>query len=209
MKNQTKLLSTLIMGLFLTTVFTQCGDAKKTADNVGDKTQQVADNAAKTVTDAANKTGEMVDDAAKTAEDMAKMDSKDGSLSFEQGSWAYNVLHGINSGNTTVFTLDQIPFEGEELSDAGAAQLDNLADILKANPGWNIEIQGHTASPAKKLANGIGRAKWVQLKMNTRGITGKQISAKGYGDDKLIAGIDPTDEKNRRITIALNKSGDK
>jgi len=187
-------------------LFTQCDEAKKAGNETVKATKDLANDTKEVVKDAVDTTKDAVDDVTDAANEAVDgMTAKAGDLSFEAGSWADGVLKGITSGNTTTFTLDQIPFEGEELSDAGKQQLDNLAEILKANPEWSIEVQGHTAAPTKKLANGFARAKWVQLKMNTRGITGKQISAKGYGAEDLLAGVAPESEEQKRITIALTK----
>ncbi len=204
----TKLLSTLFVAFLTVAMFTQCGEAKKGAENVADKTGEMVDDATdkagEMVDKAGEKAGEMVDEAKKTTEGLTEMDSKEGSLSFEQGSWAYSVLQGINAGNTTTFTLDQVPYEGEELSEAGAQQLDQLAEILKANPNWKAEIQGHTAEGV--TGNGGIRAKWVQTKLVLgRGVKNKQLSSKGYGSEKTLSGLEPTDEKNKRITIELTK----
>lgn len=215
------LLSTLFVALLSIAIFTQCGEAKKGAENIADKTGEMADDAAKKVgdmaDDASKKAGEMADDAKKVADDLTEMDSKEGSLSFDEGTWAYSVLQGLKAGNTTTFTLDQIPYDGseeDELSDAANQQLDNLAEILKANPDWVIEVQGHTekannaVGATKKKATSKVRAMWVQGKLNLRGITGKQISSAGKGDDNLLSGLEPKDNKHRRITIALTKGGE-
>jgi len=209
--NKTKLFSILSACVLCVAIFSQCGEAKKSIDDTANKTTNMVDEAGK-------KAGDMVDEAGKKAGDMAndmkdkaketmnEMDSKAGDLSFEAGSWADGVLQGMNSGSTTVFTLDQVPYEGEEISAAGKEQLDNLAANLKANPDWTAEIQGHTASPAKKLANGGGRAKWVQTKLVLgRGVKNKQLTSKGYGDEKLLPGIPAEDDKHKRVTVAISK----
>ncbi len=210
MNNKIKLLSTLCIGFLCASLFIQCGESGK---KVADKTEEIADKAEEMADKTGDAAKEMSDDAAKTAEDLAGMDAKEGTLSFEKGSWSYNVLKGLTSGNTIEFTLDQIPYEeGKDLTDAGKAQLDDLAAILKANPDWIIEVQGHSeeadnvvGTKAKKVST-KARASWVQAKLNLRGITGKQISSKGYGSEKLLEGLEPKDEQHRRITIALTKS---
>lgn len=209
--NKKNLLSILAMGLFCVAIFTQCGEVKKGAEETANTATDMADEAADKAGDMADKAAETAGDMADEAGDMAKetmneMDSKAGDLSFEAGSWADGVLQGVNSGSTMVFTLDQIPFEGEEISAAGKEQLDNLAAILKANPEWNAEIQGHTAAPTKKLANGFARAKWVQTKLVIgRGVKNKQLTAKGYGAENLLPGVPEEDEKHKRVTVAISK----
>ena len=214
MKN-TNLLSTLFIAFISVALFIQCGEAKKGADNIANKTKEIVDDAANKTGEIAknmsDKAGEVANDIQKTTEELTGMDSKEGSLDFGQDTWAYSVLQAVNTGKTTTFTLDEIPFEGEELTDAASEQLDNLASILKANPDWVIEVQGHTEKAdnaigsGKKKVTSKARAVWVQAKMNLRGITGKQISSTGLGDGNLLPELDPKDDQHKRITIALSK----
>jgi len=208
--NKRSLLNMLVAGLFCIALFTQCGETKKAAEDTAKTGAEMADEAADKAGDMANeaadKAGDMAEDMKDTAnEALDEMDSKAGELSFEAGSWASNLLQGVNSGSSMVFTLDQIPFEGEELSAEGTQQLDNLAAILKANPDWNAEIQGHT-SKAQKVGNGGVRAKWVQTKLVVgRGVPNKQLSSKGYGTDNLLPDVPEDDDKQKRITVSISK----
>jgi outer membrane protein OmpA-like peptidoglycan-associated protein len=118
------------------------------------------------------------------------------------------ITHGTG---TMVVVLDKIPFEGEELSDEGNAQLDALADMLKNNPNLHIEIQGHTTqaknavgATTKKTLSGA-RALWVKTKLSLRGAAASQMDANGYGDEMLLPEIAPDDEAQKRIAIAMSK----
>lgn len=216
MKTNTKFLSPVLVACFCMALFTQCGEAKKEASDVKSEVEKGAENVSEEGKKMAEEGKKTMEEGKKEAEEtLNEMDSKTGTLEFESGSWGANVLAGIGSG-TTVFTLDQIPYgedeeDEKELSDAAKAQLDALAKILKANPDWSIEVQGHTEKPktglgeAAKKTGSFAKAKWVQAKMNLRGITGKQISAKGYGSDQLLTTLAEDDKAQRRIMIALTK----
>ena len=109
-------------------------------------------------------------------------------------------------------TLDAINWEGEELSAEGRAQLDMIAGLLEANPNLKAEIQGHTAKKgsavedkAAKAASGI-RAAWTKAKLVIgHDAAAKNLTAKGYGSERPMEGIDPADESQKRITIELSK----
>jgi|GEM_PF-3397074 len=206
---KTRLLSILATGIFCVAIFTQCGEVKKGAENAADKTKEMAGDAAdatkKMAGDAADATKKMADKTVEAGKDAVNaIDSKVGDLSFEAGSWADKLVKGMTSGSSTNFTLDQVPYEGEEISAAGKEQLDNLASILKENEGWAAEIQGHTTG-TQKVGNGGMRAKWVQAKLMARGVKNKQLSSKGYGADNLLSGLPEDDDKHKRITVELSK----
>ncbi len=206
--NKINLLSILAACFFCVAIFSQCGEAKKSADHAADKTSSMADKTAekagKMADETSKKAGKMADDMKDAAnKTLDEMDSKAGELSFEAGSWADGVLKGINSGTNTVFTLDQVPYEGEQIPAAGQEQLDNLADILKANPDWKAEIQGHQVANTKKT--GGLRAKFVQGKLVFRGVKNKQLTSKGYGSQMLLTDIPAEDDRQKRVTVKISK----
>lgn len=133
-------------------------------------------------------------------------------LSFNEGSWAWNLQDYMDNGSgEKVFILDQIPFEGDEISVEGKQQLDDLAALLKAHEDMNIEIQGHTkeaknaVGKTSKKATSKARALWVQTKLSLRGVSGKQMKARGLGDDSLLPGVPGDDDSQRRIAVAMSK----
>ena len=132
--------------------------------------------------------------------------SADG-LNFEENSWAWTVQNFLANGTgSNSFTLDKIPYEGEEVSAEGKAQLDDLAALLKAYPDMKILVKGHSRvgdnmieKKANKASSKI-RALWAQGKLSNRGVSGSQMKAKGIGGDEPLA-VDPKDDSQRRITI--------
>ena len=146
-------------------------------------------------------------------EDMDAMESKGTDLGFEEGSWAWTLEDYFNNGSSEsqMFTLDQVAYEGDELSDLGEKQLDDLATFLKAHPDNGIILRCHSreasnaAGRAAKMTGTKIRAVWVQEKLKARGADGKQIDAKGVADSYLLEGIDGKDEAQNRITIEVKK----
>jgi hypothetical protein len=146
-------------------------------------------------------------------DDMDAMDSKGTDLGFEEGSWGWALEDYFNNGasESQMFTLDQVAYEGDELSDLGEKQLDDLATFLKAHPDNGIILRCHSreasnaAGRAAKMTGTKIRAVWVQEKLKARGADGKQIDAKGVADSYLLEGVDGKDDAQNRITIEVKK----
>ena len=84
--------------------------------------------------------------------------------------------------------------------------IDQIAEMLKANPSLKISVEGHTDNVGVKTANQAlseNRAKAVVSACIAKGIDKSRLSAKGWGQDKPIS--DNTTEegkaKNRRVEI--------
>jgi OmpA-OmpF porin, OOP family len=84
--------------------------------------------------------------------------------------------------------------------------IDEVADMLKANPSLNVSIEGHTdntGTPAANKTLSENRAKAVMNALITEGIDKSRLSAKGWGQEKPVS--DNTTEegkaKNRRVEI--------
>lgn len=95
-----------------------------------------------------------------------------------------------------------------DITPAGKAVLDALLPILKAAPGTNMEIGGHTDSQgnaAKNLDLSQRRAVAVRAYLAANGIAENTLTAKGYGaaqpvaDNKTEAGR----QRNRRIAFKV------
>jgi outer membrane protein OmpA-like peptidoglycan-associated protein len=81
--------------------------------------------------------------------------------------------------------------------------LDNVVTVLKSNPDWNVEIQGHTdnvgnADKNKSLSE--KRAIAVKNYLASKGVT-NSLKANGYGQERPIADNKTTagKAKNRRV----------
>lgn len=123
--------------------------------------------------------------------------------------WASDLKVWITSGEgMKSITLDKISGEGE-ITDQGIAQLEMVAAILESNPTIKGEIQGHSANKGKPAQEKIGsaaRAEWTRLKLIFgHDAVAKNVTAKGYGSEMPIEGVDPADDKQKRITIRFSK----
>ena len=109
-------------------------------------------------------------------------------------------------------TLNAISWEDEEISAEGRAQLDAIAALLEANPNLKAEIQGHTPRKGSKMEESAAkvasktRALWTKGKLVIgHDAVAKNLTTKGYGSDKPLEGIDPADDRQKRIVIELSK----
>ena len=90
-------------------------------------------------------------------------------------------------------------------------ELDRLVEILKANPGLEIELHGHTDNQGDaklNIALSEQRATAVQKYLESHGVLAKNISGKGFGGTKPIAPNDKEDnrKKNRRVEFVIIKN---
>lgn len=84
--------------------------------------------------------------------------------------------------------------------------INQIVEMMKANPGLKIGVEGHTDNVGNPKSNKIlsdERAKSVVTAIVAQGIDTKRLSAAGYGQDKPIAD-NKTEEgraKNRRVEL--------
>ncbi|MEO8150561.1 MAG: OmpA family protein [Bacteroidia bacterium] len=84
--------------------------------------------------------------------------------------------------------------------------IDQITEMLKANPTLKISINGHTdnvGTPASNQTLSESRAKSVMNALIAKGIDKSRLSAKGWGQTKPVADNDTEDgkAKNRRVEI--------
>lgn len=112
----------------------------------------------------------------------------------------------------TWFNFDQLVFKtgAAELDmDESKAQLDNIAEILKAFPKVKLKIGGYTdntgaADVNKKLSQ--ERADAVKKALVAKGTAPARLEAEGYGPEHAVCPANDTDEckaKNRRIAVRV------
>jgi len=185
-------------------------DAEKNTDEMVDDANDQMEDTQDQMDDAMNG-AEQNEENAKVNDDMEHTAS-DGDLNFDEGSWAWSIQHYLTSGSgENSFTLDKVPYEGDEISAEGKEQLDNLAALLKAYPDMNVLVKGHSRigdnaiEKTTNKASSKARALWVQAKLSNRGVSGSQMKAKGIGGDELLADVDGKDMLQRRITIEFEK----
>jgi outer membrane protein OmpA-like peptidoglycan-associated protein len=113
---------------------------------------------------------------------------------------------------TRTYTLDNVHFATgkAELEKASYKSLDELANMMKANPSMEIEIGGHTdnvGSPQANLKLSQERAESVRHYLISAGIQPSRIIAKGYGDTQPVSD-NSTEEgrsENRRTEVRILK----
>lgn len=114
----------------------------------------------------------------------------------------------------TTVELENVLFEraSARLSNLAEArkQLDELAQIMKDNPGMAIRLEGHTdnrgnAELLKELS--LERVKTVKEYLVEQGIRPERIEVKGYGGEKPLNTSDDLSEreKNRRVEFVIIK----
>jgi OOP family OmpA-OmpF porin len=84
--------------------------------------------------------------------------------------------------------------------------VDEIAEMLKANAGLKISIEGHTdnvGAPASNKTLSENRAKAVMNGLVAKGIEKARLSSKGWGQEKPISDNSNEDgkAKNRRVEI--------
>lgn len=130
---------------------------------------------------------------------------------YEEGLITYSVE--IIYEPTRIFTLENVYFEFDKstLKPESYPALNELVDLLKAEPTMEIEISGHTdnvGTPQSNMILSQNRAESVRQYLINKGISPSRVKAVGYGDTKPVASNE-TDEgrqMNRRTEVKiLNK----
>jgi outer membrane protein OmpA-like peptidoglycan-associated protein/Fe-S-cluster containining protein len=117
-------------------------------------------------------------------------------------------VHKAKEGEN--FVLNNIYFEtnSDKLTSSSKIIVEGLANYLKENPNIKIEIEGHTDNIGNAKDNdalSTDRAFSVKSEIESFGIDGNRISAKGYGSQKPIADnhSEAGRAKNRRIEFLI------
>jgi OmpA-OmpF porin, OOP family len=110
------------------------------------------------------------------------------------------------------FTMDGITFDTNKatIKAESNAQINDIAEILKAYPKVKIKIGGYTdsdgeASANQKLSN--SRANAVKEVLVSKGTSVDRIAAEGYGSEHPVASNDTEEgrQKNRRIDVLVTE----
>ncbi len=185
------------------------GDAAKgAADMAGDAAKGAADMAGDAVKGAAGAVGAVfgkIDEAARKALDGVK---------FTAGSAGEQMMNFIDGGfkGDGRFTFNNLTFAtgSANIDGATAAEVDNMAAILKAYPGVAITVEGHTdntGDEAKNVQLSSARANAVKARLMGKGISADRIMTEGFGSSKPTAdnGTEEGRAQNRRIEMVINQ----
>lgn len=99
-------------------------------------------------------------------------------------------LGKVSKAGTYVFKDIQFESNKANLKTSSYPTLNNIADVLKAQPDMKVEIQGHTDSRGKHDYNvGLSqrRAETVKAYLVTRGVDSERMVPRGYGPARPIA----------------------
>ncbi len=99
------------------------------------------------------------------------------------------ILSATTSTGTYVFKGIQFEAGKSDLKTGSYPILDAIAEALKAKPGLNVEIQGHTDDRGKHEDNvdlSQRRAETVKAYLVVKGIDGERLAARGYGPDRPV-----------------------
>lgn len=114
-----------------------------------------------------------------------------------------------------IITIDNIYYDLNKstIRPDAAVELDKVAALLAKYPGMIIEMRSHTDSRATAAYNktlSTNRARSAVSYLRTKGISPKRLSARGYGEIKLLNrckdGVDCPEEEhqqNRRTEIKI------
>jgi outer membrane protein OmpA-like peptidoglycan-associated protein len=113
-----------------------------------------------------------------------------------------------------VLTLGNVLFQvnSAELVPGAAAQMDQLATVLKEHPQDRVEINGFTDNTGTQTYNlGLSqqRADAVKRALTMRGISPSRIVARGLGEESPVASNDTSAgrQMNRRVEVVLEGPG--
>ena len=119
-------------------------------------------------------------------------------------------LQPIEIGTTVVLKHILFMQSKAELLPDSYAELNEVADFMKANPSVEIELSGHTdnrGSFRQLLSLSQQRVNKVKTYLVSKGISAKRITGKGYGDRKPVASNDTEESRslNRRVEFTIKK----
>ncbi|SFV61303.1 Outer membrane lipoprotein omp16 precursor [hydrothermal vent metagenome] len=134
----------------------------------------------------------------------------DNNVSDTNLSLSNRVLKNIQNQITTLLKNRQITFKknSSKLSKESRDILDKLLILLSEQKNFIIEIKGYTDAGGKvKVNQWISqiRANRVKKYLVQKGISSKNIVAKGFGETKLLFKDRPYSQKNRRIEIYIKR----
>jgi outer membrane protein OmpA-like peptidoglycan-associated protein len=118
------------------------------------------------------------------------------------------ITDSVKVGKAFVINNIYYTSNSAELKEESRGVLMAFADYLKENPKMKIEIQGHTdnvGNPAANQALSANRAFTVKSILESFGVNGDNITAKGFGSSRPVS--DNTTEagkaRNRRTEFLI------
>ena len=117
-------------------------------------------------------------------------------------------LQPLEKGSSII--LKNIFFESKkyDLQPTSFIELNKVAELLKDNPSLTIQISGYTdnvGKPADNLLLSVNRSKAVVIYLQSKGIDGKRLVGKGFGEANPIASnnVETGKSQNRRTELSV------
>lgn len=109
---------------------------------------------------------------------------------------------------TAAFEALEFASGKDVISRESYASLNALAELLKKNPNWKLQIDGHTDNVGNAKTNTLlsqKRANAVKKYLSSKGVAATRINAKGYGSSKPIADNKTPEgrDRNRRVEMTV------
>ncbi|MEL6986743.1 MAG: OmpA family protein [Bacteroidota bacterium] len=208
----------LIAGAFLG--YRACQNNTSLVDEVKDAGSAVvegAKDAGDAVADGAKAAGNAVADGAKAVKDAVMSISLPGGAEIKAAAGSFTdkfvkFLGGKDGDLNTRFSFDGVNFEtgSATLTADSKTQIGNLASVMKAYPGVNIRLEGHTdntGDAAKNKTLSGQRAMAVKNALAQMGIASNRVATAGFGQEKPIAdnGTEEGRAENRRVDVYITK----
>jgi len=96
-------------------------------------------------------------------------------------------------------------FGSDHINKQSKAHLDMLAGLMRANPDWQVAIEGHAdayGAPEYNRSLSENRAQAVKAYLQVSGISMQRLSAVGFGSSRPVASNDAVGSAlNRRVEI--------
>ncbi len=116
-----------------------------------------------------------------------------GHFDLSRADTAYELLvplERLQKGSRLTLRNVFFDFDKADLRPESEVELEEVVRLLKANPSWIVEVQGHTdgsGSEAYNQALSQRRAEAVRQFLVQRGISAQRIRAQGYGASRPVA----------------------
>ena len=119
-------------------------------------------------------------------------------------------LQPIKAGQQIRLSNTMFSQSSAEVIPASFAELDRIAETMKAYPTMEILLEGHTDNQGEVQKNvklSADRVEQVKKYLLSKGIDGKRIQTKAWGPARPIASntTEQTRQKNRRVEFTILK----
>jgi outer membrane protein OmpA-like peptidoglycan-associated protein len=119
-------------------------------------------------------------------------------------------LESAANGSTTI-AIDRLTFSSgsAQLTPRSREQVDTIAKVLRAYPQARIIVAGYTDDRGNEAANlslSHTRARAVNDRLITDGVSSNRVHAQGFGSQKPVADNDTEEgrSQNRRVVLEVN-----